>query len=209
MPAADSTKISYLALGDSYTIGQNVSSTERYPVILSERLKADNISVTNGPTILATTGWTTGQLKSTLSLNTAINSKKYDIVSLLIGVNNQYQGRSLSEYKVEFTELLITSINLANGKKDKVFVISIPDYGYTPYGQSNQASISAQIDLFNAANKHIADSAGVKYFDITPISRNGLSDPALVANDGLHPSGKMYGQWVELMLNDVMEIVKK
>jgi lysophospholipase L1-like esterase len=124
-------------------------------------------------------------------------------------VNNQFQGRALSEYKIQFTELLVTSINFAHGNKDKVFVISIPDYGYTPFGHKNQVQISAGIDQFNAVNKAVVDSMGIKYFDITPISRHGLSDPALVADDGLHPSGKQYQQWVDLMLSGVLAIVNK
>jgi lysophospholipase L1-like esterase len=197
--------ISYLALGDSYTIGQSVSASERYPVILSEELKKNNIEVA-GPEIIATTGWTTANLKNGI-VNTGISGNEYDLVSLLIGVNNYYQGRSLEEYKVQFKELLLMSVDFAGGNKNKVFVVSIPDYGYTPFGQSNQAVISAGVDQFNAANKHITDSIGVAYFDITPISRNGLSDPALVANDGLHPSGKMYQQWVDLMYKDVLQMI--
>lgn len=194
-------EVTYLALGDSYTIGESVDSTERYPYLLSKDLEKFDIRVKERK-IIATTGWTTTNLKDAI-VNAGINGKKYDMVSLLIGVNNQYQGRSLEEYKTEFEELLNTSITFANGNKDNVFVISIPDYGYTPFGQSNQTSISLEIDQFNEVNKKIADSLGVMYFDITPISRNGLSDPDLVASDGLHPSGKMYQQWVNLMIEEV------
>lgn len=203
-PQTMEKNITYLALGDSYTIGERVSVSERYPVLLSEELKKDNI-FTN-PEIIATTGWTTANLKQAIH-PTLASGKKYDIVSLLIGVNNYYQGKSIEEYKQQFKELLLNSIELANGNKSKVFVLSIPDYGYTPFGQSKQATISEGIDRFNAVNKHITDSMGVKYFDITPISRNGLSDPELVAGDGLHPSGKMYEQWVELMKEEVLEII--
>jgi lysophospholipase L1-like esterase len=203
-PLTMEKNITYLALGDSYTIGQSVSISERYPVLLAEGFKKDNI--TTSPEIIATTGWTTANLKQAIN-PTLASGKKYDMVSLLIGVNNYYQGRSIEEYKLQFKELLVNSIELAKGNKDKVFVISIPDYGYTPFGQSKQATISEGINRFNAANKHIADSMGVKYFDITPISRNGLSDPELVADDGLHPSGKMYGQWVELMKEEVVGII--
>lgn len=198
--------ISYLALGDSYTIGESVSAAERYPVLLAEELKEKGIEVV-GPKIIATTGWTTADLMRGIE-NADIEDKKYDLVSLLIGVNNQYRGRSLEEYKKEFRELLLQSIAFANGDKDKVFVISIPDYGYTPFGESRKEAISAEIDAFNAANREITESMGVKYFDITPISRNGLTDPELVAGDGLHPSGKMYRQWVDLMKEEVLEMVK-
>lgn len=200
-------EITYLALGDSYTIGESVPEQERYPVQLSSKLGSYNIKVTETK-IIATTGWTTANLKNGIT-SAGISGKKFDIVSLLIGVNNQYQGRSISEYKTEFIELLNQSIEFAKGDTNKVFVISIPDYGYTPFGQSNQATISAGIDQFNAVNKQVADSLKVKYFDITPISRQGLNDPTLVATDGLHPSGKMYQQWVELMVEEVARLVNK
>jgi lysophospholipase L1-like esterase len=198
--------ISYLALGDSYTIGQSVAEAERYPVILTNRLSSSDVTFAN-PTIIATTGWTTANLKNGIA-SAGISNNKYDIVSLLIGVNNQFQGRSIAEYKIQFTELLVMSIKFAHGNKDKVFVISIPDYGYTPFGHNNQQQISGGIDQFNSVNKFVVDSMGVKYFDITPISRKGLSDPELVASDGLHPSGKQYQQWVDLMASDVQAIMK-
>jgi lysophospholipase L1-like esterase len=204
----DSTKnITYLALGDSYTIGESVSMPDRYPVILSEELKKNNFKVSD-PDIIATTGWTTANLKEGISL-AGMRGKKYDMVSLLIGVNNEYQGRSLSEYKTEFKELLYMAIDLAHGNKKKVFVISIPDYGYTPSYASHQAKISPAIDNFNVANKQITDSMEVKYFDITPISRKGLEDPELIASDGLHPSGKMYRQWVDLMSKDIIQMLNQ
>jgi lysophospholipase L1-like esterase len=204
-PVPVKKNISYLALGDSYTIGQSVAASERYPVVLANRLSDAEISIAD-PTIIATTGWTTANLKNGI-ISAGITNNRYDIVSLLIGVNNQFQGRSIAEYKTQFTELLVTSINFARGNKDKVFVISIPDYGYTPFGHNNQAQISQGIDQFNAVNKFVTDSMGIKYFDITPISRNGLFDPSLVAGDGLHPSGKQYGQWVDLMVSGVRELI--
>ncbi len=206
-PVPVKKNITYLALGDSYTIGQSVDALARYPVILSGKLSDSQVSVET-PKIIATTGWTTADLKNGI-VSAGISNNQYDIVSLLIGVNNQYQSRSIAEYKTQFTELLVMSIKFAHGNKDKVFVISIPDYGYTPFGKNNQQQISAGIDQFNGVNKFIVDSMGVKYFDITPISRNGLSDPDLVASDGLHPSGKQYQHWVDLMEADVREIVKK
>jgi len=205
MSTSTSNNIRYLALGDSYTIGESVNESERFPVQLAEELKKNKLPV-NNPYIIATTGWTTANLQTAIN-NSSIDIT-YDLVSLLIGVNNFYQGKSLEEYKIQFQELLSKSIELAAGKKNKVFVVSIPDYGYTPFGQSNQSEISEGIDLFNTSNKQITDSMGVKYFNITPISRNGLADPSLVANDGLHPSGKMYRQWVELMKGEVIQMVK-
>jgi lysophospholipase L1-like esterase len=118
----------------------------------------------------------------------------------LIGVNNQYQGRSVEQYSPEFKELLLIAVKLAKGKKENVFVVSIPDYGYTPFGKPKQAEISKAIDQFNAVNKSITDKMGIKYLSITDISRLGLDQPDLVAEDGLHPSGKMYSIWVEKIL---------
>lgn len=199
-PAPVKKNISYLALGDSYTIGQSVAASDRYPVTLANRLSGPDLTISS-PTIIATTGWTTANLKNGIAA-AGISNNQYDIVSLLIGVNNQFQGRSIAEYKTQFKELLVMSINFAHGNKEKVFVISIPDYGYTPFGHNNQMQISAGIDQFNAVNKAVTDSMSVKYFDITPISRNGLADPSLVASDGLHPSGKQYRQWVDLMVDE-------
>ena len=203
---ADET-VSYLALGDSYTIGASVAESERFPVLLANELEEEGVAIQE-PEIIAVTGWTTGDLKRGIA-QANIEDKEYDLVSLLIGVNNQYQGRSLEEYREEFRELLLQSIDLANGNKEKVFVISIPDYRYTPFGAASRERISGEIDAFNAANKEIATSLGVTYFNITPISRKGLSDPSLVAADGLHPSGKMYQQWVDLMLEEVIALLKK
>ncbi|AHM60070.1 lysophospholipase [Flammeovirgaceae bacterium 311] len=203
-PEPDQANIAtYLALGDSYTIGHGVQPAERYPVQLAKALREKGVAIED-PTIIATTGWTTADLKNGIAA-TGIAGNTYDLVSLLIGVNNQYQGRSPQEYRREFTELLLQSINYAGGNKENVFVLSIPDWGYTPFGRSRQTSISAEIDEFNIINKQITDSVGVSYYNITPISRNGLSDPSLVASDGLHPSGKMYSQWVDLILKSVQK----
>lgn len=193
----------YLALGDSYTIGESVSVNERYPVQLGDSLfPQDTIDVK----IIAGTGWTTSDLQEEIGYDNDLRSR-YDLVSLLIGVNNQYQGESLETYKVEFRALLEKSISLAGNNRNKVFVVSIPDYAYTPFGNGS-TTISQEIDDFNAASKAIVDELGVQYFDITPISREGLNDTELVASDGLHPSGKQYTQWVELMLEDVRTIIE-
>jgi lysophospholipase L1-like esterase len=199
-------KVSFLALGDSYTIGQSVSVTERWPVQLIDSLKAKGISCFE-PQIIATTGWRTDNLKA--AIQNANLSSSFNLVSLLIGVNNYYQGKSLSAYGPEFEELLDMAIALVGGDKQHVFVVSIPDYGYTPFGMSNQSSISAGINSFNSVNKSITESKGVTYIEITDISRLGLEQPELVASDGLHPSGKMYTQWVMRILNKitVQEIV--
>lgn len=195
----------YLALGDSYTIGQSVAEKERYPNQLADSLKLKNILISNIKNI-ARTGWTTDELKNNIP-EYGIKDSTFDIVSLLIGVNNQYRGRSVEPYKTEFKDLLDEAIKRAKGRKNRVFVISIPDYAYTRFG-GGDANISKGIDEYNAANKKIADTEGVLYIDITPISRNGLKDPSLVASDGLHPSGKQYSLWVNLMLPEIVKLLK-
>ncbi len=190
-------KVKFLALGDSYTIGESVDTQDRWPGQLTTSLRKLGLDC-NDPKIIARTGWRTDNLKD--AIIDAKLSNEYTLVSLLIGVNNQYQGRSVQDYAPEFEELLNTAITLAGGIKSNVFVVSIPDYGYTPFGKSNQPTISQAINAFNHTNLAIAEKLGVKYFNITEISRNGLAQPELIANDGLHPSGKMYTQWVELIL---------
>ncbi len=192
--------VRFLALGDSYTIGESVSVNNRWPVQLTDSLHRRGVDCSQ-PKIVATTGWRTDDLKKAMSK--ARLKPKYNLVSLLIGVNNYYQGKTAEQYAPEFEELLRQAIQLAGGKKTSVFVLSIPDYGYTPFGKDNQQKISAGIDAFNAINKSISEKLGVKYYSITGISRRGLDEPDLVALDGLHPSGKMYSEWVELILNDV------
>ncbi len=209
VPAATETSetaIKYLALGDSYTIGESVSSGERWPVQLTEQLKNKGLEISS-PQIVAQTGWTTDELNQ--ALNGAQLPNDFDLVSLLIGVNNQFRGRSVTDFKREFEPLLDRAIAFAGGNKSKVFVVSIPDYGFTPFGQGrNPEKIAKEIDEYNQVQKDICTSRNIAFFDITPISREGLKDPELVAGDGLHPSGKMYGQWVELMLNDVLTLAK-
>ena len=199
------TAIRYLAIGDSYTIGERVATNERYPEQLVEALRKDNITIQSSR-IIARTGWTTEDL-STAITDAQINDSTYSMVSLLIGVNNQYRGRNVDTYIPEFEKLLQKAIQLAGGKKEKVFVVSIPDYAYTPFGNGN-AQISMGIDAYNKVNKDISDKYGVVYVNITPISREGLMDKELVAVDGLHPSGKQYKRWVDLMLNDVKKLLK-
>ncbi|MBL0743639.1 GDSL-type esterase/lipase family protein [Chryseolinea lacunae] len=193
-------KVKFLALGDSYTIGESVPVRERWPEQLIDALQLKGLECFD-PKIIATTGWRTDNLKN--AITAAKLSPDYNLVSLLIGVNNYYQGKSVESYAPEFEELLNTAIALAGGNKKHVFVVSIPDYGYTPFGKGQQAVISQGIDVYNATNKTIAAKLGVKYYNITDISRRGLDEPDLVANDGLHPSGKMYAAWVKLILQEV------
>ena len=195
----------YLALGDSYTIGESVAPEARWPVELVRRLEEKQITV-DSTKIIATTGWTTGQLINAVS--SANLTDNWDLVSLLIGVNNQFRGRTLSEYEAEFEQLLQTSIQLAGGDTSRVFVVSIPDYGYTPFGQSNQANISQELDQFNAASRAITLSYGVAYYNITDISRLGLERSGYVANDGLHPSGTQYAAWVDSFYSMVADQIR-
>ena len=191
----------YLALGDSYTIGQSVSAEQRFPYFAVRQLIDNNVEMAQAQ-IIATTGWTTGNLLSALSANPP--TKTYDFVSLLIGVNNQYQGRSTDEYRLEFTDLLNKALAYAGLRRTRVFVLSIPDYSVTPFaGGTDTARIAREINTFNAINKEITLQAGIAYIDITPISRQARYDATLIAVDGLHPSGKQYEKWA-LLLSPLM-----
>ena len=192
-----SKSIRFLALGDSYTIGESVSEDERWPELLAASLRTKGVQIEK-PKIIATTGWRTDQLKQ--AILSSGTTDDYDLVSLLIGVNNQYQKKSPESYEPEFRELLEMAIKKAGGRKERVFVVSIPDYGHTPFGQARQIEISEDLDEFNEVNKEITIESGIAYFNITEISREGLRDPELVATDRLHPSGKMYRLWVEEIL---------
>lgn len=188
----------YLALGDSYTIGQSVLAAERFPAQTLSILSQSNISF-NAPEYIAQTGWTTGNLIN--AMNASPPSKTtYDFVTLLIGVNNQYQGRSQAEYATEFTVLLDKAILYAGNREKRVAVLSIPDWSATPYANGrDKALIALQIDSFNIINKQIALAKGVNYIDITPSTRMAATDLSLVATDGLHPSGKEYSKWAVLL----------
>ena len=194
--------LKYLALGDSYTIGQSVDSVNCYPAQLAARLTEDSINI-ESLRIIARTGWTTDELQN--AINGADLQADYDFVSLLIGVNNQFRGYSEQIYEQEFESLLQQAIFFAKGNKEKVFVVSIPDYAFTPYGQSRAAEITAGIDRFNTINKRITESYEVAYYDITPISREGIEKPELVALDRLHPSAEQYRLWVASFYEGVKE----
>ncbi|HVG22921.1 MAG TPA: SGNH/GDSL hydrolase family protein [Thermoanaerobaculia bacterium] len=184
----------YLALGDSYTIGESVDASERFPVQLARALNLGE------PQIIAKTGWTTDELNA--AIDAANPEGPFDLVTLLIGVNNQYRGRSADEYRTQFAALLQRAIGFAGGDASKVVVVSIPDWGVTPFAEGrDRATIAAEIDQFNAINRDEAQRAGAKWVDITPISRG--SDPALVAPDGLHPSGKQYAAWANAIAPNV------
>jgi lysophospholipase L1-like esterase len=191
----DGTALTYLALGDSYTIGEAVPQQESFPFQLVTQLKTSNISLAK-PKVIAKTGWTTDELQTAIKAENI--TQNYDLVTLLIGVNNQYRGYSLDTYRKEFKELLNTAISFAGKNKKRVFVVSIPDWGITPFGKNsgrNIQTIASEIDAFNAIKKEETLAAGVSYTEITLASRNAATDLSLVAKDGLHPSGKMYAEW--------------
>jgi acyl-CoA thioesterase I len=197
-------KVTYLALGDSYTKGQSVPLAESFPYLLRDRLNTEPFIQVVQTNVIAQTGWTTTNLLDAIA---QVPTQQYDLVTLLIGVNNQYQGKSITEYSEEFVRCLQKAIEFAGSDTSRVVVLSIPDYGYTPFGASNKAYISAQIDAFNLVNKHITDSLGISYVDITPISRSDFPD--LVASDGLHPSGKQYKLWVDQLYTIAKQKIEK
>ena len=187
----------FLALGDSYTIGESVAVADRWPNQLAAQLRKDGIDIAN-PEIIAKTGWTTDEL------STAIDAAKpqgpYGLVTLLIGVNNQYRGRDAEQYRKEFAALLHRAISFAGGDPKHVVVVSIPDWGVTPFAANrDRAKIGAEIDHFNAINAEETKRAGARYADITPVSRHVATNASLVAPDGLHPSAKMYSSWVTVI----------
>ena len=176
----------YLALGDSYTIGEAVPYNFSYPYQLWQALKQQKYNFAK-PTIIPTTGWTTDELISAIAQNSGVQGKTYDMVTLLIGVNDQFQGLSQDNYKIKFQQVLNTAIQFANGNKTHVFVLSIPDYGVTPFAGGNDSMIGPLIDQFNALNKSISLAAGVNYLDITGISRQAATDPTLNSTGWLTP----------------------
>lgn len=195
----------YLALGDSYTIGESVSAEERWPNQLVRSLQADGISL--DVTTIARTGWTTDELWQGIQGREI--APPYDLVSLLIGVNNEYRGYDINEYREQFIFLLKKSIEYAGGEAERVIVLSIPDWGVTPFAAGRDRDrIANEIDEFNAVNREEAEKAGVHYVDVTPVSREAASNSALIASDGLHPSGKMYARWTEKVLPVAKEILK-
>ena len=195
--------IKYLALGDSYTIGQGIETIESWPMQLGVKLSENGFSVEKNE-IIAQTGWETTDLLNALADSSL---EDYNLVSLLIGVNNQYSNQPFETYTTEFDILLSQAIDLAG--PTRVFVVSIPDYGVTPFGSSNSENIALELDAYNAYAASKCDSLHIAYINITGISRQlGASDGAL-ANDNLHPSSFQYGKWVEEILPIVLEILEK
>ncbi|MBC7654761.1 MAG: SGNH/GDSL hydrolase family protein [Oligoflexus sp.] len=196
----------YLALGDSYTIGESVGLDKNFPNQLVGVLNNDSILIEQ-PKIIAKTSWTTDDLISVIK--TSELKDKYDFITLLIGVNNQYRGYDIEKYKSEFKQLLQTAITKAGTNPQKVFVLSIPDYGVTPFAQnSDKEKIGKEIDQYNKIANDISKDLKTNYLDITSISRTAKIDHTLIANDGLHPSAKMYQLWVADLSKQVLAKLK-
>jgi lysophospholipase L1-like esterase len=204
MEAMSQKNISYLALGDSYTIGEGVPLYESFPYQAVQLLRKRGVNI-NAPEIVAKTGWTTDELQA--AINTAKFLPLYDLVTLLIGVNNQYRGKSTEDYAEEFETLLKQAIAFAGNDKGRVVVLSIPDWGATPFAEGrDRAKITAEIDAFNVINRKISSKYKVSYIDITPGTRLAAQDPTLVTKDKLHPSGKEYAKWAEKLVKVVATI---
>ena len=194
-PAARMSSYSLLCLGDSYTIGESVEANENFPKQSVRLLNGAGYDF-DAPKIIAMTGWTTAELADAIIKSGVRNS--FDFVTLLIGVNDQYRGGAVEEYKLHFEALLKRAIQFANGQWSRVIVLSIPDWGVTPFAKGlDRGKIAHQINSYNEINKQLAVEHQVKYIDITPDSREAMSDPTLVAADGLHPSAKEYAKWAE------------
>ncbi len=202
----EESRLRYLALGDSYTIGQSVDEADRFPVQLANQLRDVGADVAD-PEIIARTGWTTTDLMA--GIREVDPQGPYDLVTVLIGVNNQFQGWDVEEYSIGLDEVLERAVEFAGDDASRVVVLSIPDYGVTPFAaRIGPGYVAEQIDLFNGIKKRQADGIReLKYLDITPISREAKSDLSLLADDDLHPSGKMYTRWVELLLPMALEVL--
>jgi len=192
--------IRYLALGDSYTIGEGVPEDGRWPAQLAAALRREGLDVAD-PRIVAATGWTTDELDA--AIDAAQPSSDYDLVSLLIGVNNQYRGRGADEYREQFAALLERAIGFAGGRADRVLVLSIPDWGATRFGRESGrdlVQVSRELDAFNAVGRELCAARGAAFVDVTPVSRERGEENEMLAGDGLHPSAAMYAEWTRLAL---------
>jgi lysophospholipase L1-like esterase len=198
-------EIRVLALGDSYTIGEGVAEADRWPERLAAMLRLRGLRVA-APNIIARTGWTTDELS--IGIDAAPPDSDYQLVTLLIGVNNQYRGRSEEEYRAQFRTLLARATAFAGGSASRVIVVSIPDWGVTPFaGDRDRSAIARVIDRFNAVNREEARRAGAQYADITALSRRAGHDRSLVAADGLHPSAAMYATWLDVIFPIALRIL--
>ncbi|WP_081211330.1 SGNH/GDSL hydrolase family protein [Salegentibacter sediminis] len=194
---------SYLALGDSYTIGEGVAVAERWPVQLTNNLRDRGYKVAP-PKIIAQTGWTSRNLFK--AMEQELNyTRKFDLVSILIGVNDQYQGKSIREYEEDLRQVFRMALNYSKTREHGVFALSIPDYGVTPFAGEKAEEISAEIAEFNAVFRRVAEEYGVDFYNITPVSREAARDPGLLVEDELHPSGRMYRYWVEEIIDEITQ----
>jgi len=190
-------EVKMLALGDSYTIGESVEIDERWPHQLMDKLRALTFEGMD-PDYIATTGWTTQNLIQ--GMNSMLDDElSYNLVSILIGVNNQYQGVPIESYEPDLRKIIDLALKVVQQDTSNVFILSIPDYAYTPFGGGADI-ISREIDEYNEIKRRVAAEYKVAFIDITPISREGLSNSSLLADDGLHPSEVQYGQWVEAII---------
>ena len=192
------TELRYLALGDSYTIGEAVDEAGRWPMQLARLLRMEGVLI-GDPRIIATTGWTTDELDAAITAAGPLG--EHDFVTLLIGVNNQYRGRDVEEYRAQFAALLWRAIGFARNQPDRVLVLSIPDWGVTPFAtQSGRdvTQIARELDAYNLAAREVCAQRGVAFVDITPVSRARGGETAMLADDGLHPSAAMYTEWTRL-----------
>ena len=197
----------FLALGDSYTIGERVAEADRWPVQLAALAKTVGLAL-QAPDIIARTGWTTAELQE--AIRESGNQQTYGLVSLQVGVNNQYRGQSPVTYRLEFRQLLQTAIHFAGGQAGHVFVLSIPDWGQSPAGRGrDREQITIEIDQFNAAAREECQRAGVAFVDITPATRAAAGDASQFAHDGLHYSGRQMQQWAQQALPVVQKLLKK
>ena len=196
--AGRSGEMRYLALGDSYTIGEGAAEGDRWPVRLAGLLRERDVAV-GDPQIIARTGWTTDELDA--AITEADPRGPYALVTLLIGVNNQYRGRSAEEYREQFAALLERAVGFAGGNAGRVVVLSIPDWGPTPFAEGrDRAKIATEIDAFNDVNREVSQARGAHWVDVTPVSRASGGDRSMLVSDGLHYSGEMYEIWARLAL---------
>ena len=200
--------IKYLALGDSYTIGESVCETCRFPVQLKQKLDSSNLNKNVSLEIIAKTGWTTTDLLKAIQVEKPPSN--YDLVTLLIGVNNQYQNKDFKLYEKEFAELVTKATILAKGNRKNVIVLSIPDYAYTPYGDKSGKfkTITTELAKYNAFAKKYCQQHSIRYINITDITQEGLNNPKLTATDGLHPSEVAYSKFVDRIVPAALEVIR-
>ncbi len=211
----------FLALGDSYTIGESVAEGARWPEQLAAMLRKDGVAIAD-PVIIARNGWTTDELDAALDRahrgtpeaadgNGGKLSPPYALVTLLIGVNDQYRGRSVEEFRAQLRPLIQRALIYAGGNPGRVIVVSIPDWGATPFAENSgrdTRQIAREIDAYNAAKREEAALAGVGFIDITPGSRQAPERPELVTADGLHPSAVEYKRWAKAVLKPAKAVLK-